>query len=132
VPSAVVGAGVVPWPSVEPAALEGLLLVKAWPMALPTDSIACRAGGTTDRTTPTANTAAPTAKAGRSIASRQSLRRCGAGRPWRSAPRRRTSPAAKPEIASQTPRAPLGRAARAGRDRILSRIRSRPSAPGST
>ena len=35
-------------------------------------TIAWRAGGTTDRTTPTANTAAPTAKAGRSIASRQS------------------------------------------------------------
>ena len=81
-----------------------------------------------------ANTATPTAKAGRSMASRQSLGRCrspgsGAGRAW---PRRSTRPAAKPEMASQAPRAPQGRAARAGWDWILSRIRSRPSAPGST
>jgi uncharacterized low-complexity protein len=144
------GAGVALWPSVAPAALEELLLVKAWLMVLLADTSAERAGGTTDRTTPMANTAAPTAKAGRSIASRQSLGRCGsrrcgvgrwdagrcdagrcdAGRPSR--PRRRTSPAAKPEIASQTPSAPLGWLARDGRDRILSRIRSRPFAPGST
>jgi hypothetical protein len=35
-------------------------------------------------------------------------------------------------MASHTPRAPLGRLAGAGRDRILSRMRSSPSVPGST
>jgi hypothetical protein len=69
--------GVVPLSSVFPGPLDEVLL-RAEPMASPTCTIAWRAGGTTDRTTPTANTAAPTAKAGRSIASRQSLRRCGA------------------------------------------------------
>jgi uncharacterized low-complexity protein len=49
-------------------------------MDLLTDAIIWRAGGTTDRTTPTANTVTPMAKAGRSIASRQSLGRCGARR----------------------------------------------------
>jgi hypothetical protein len=124
------------WPSVLPGPLEELLLLllKAELMAPTADTIAWRAGGTTDRTTPMANTAAPTAKAGRSMASRQSLGRgrfpgSGARREW---PRRSARPAAKPEMASQTPRAPLGRVARAGWDRILSRIRSRPSAPGST
>jgi hypothetical protein len=76
--------GVVPLSSVLPGPLDAGPL-RAEPMASPTCTIACRAGGTTDRTTPTANTAAPTAKAGRSIASRQSRRgrgspRCGAGR----------------------------------------------------
>jgi hypothetical protein len=55
-------------------------MLKAEPMASPTCTIAWRAGGTTDRITPTANTAAPTAKAGRSIASRQSLGRCASRR----------------------------------------------------
>jgi hypothetical protein len=79
-PSAVVGCGVRLWPPVAPALAEGLLLVKAWLMASPTCTITWRAGGTADSTTPIANTTTPTAKAGRSIASRQSLGRCGARR----------------------------------------------------
>jgi hypothetical protein len=119
------------------ALLEGLLMLRAEPMASPTFIIAWRAGGTTDRTTPTANTAAPTANAGRSMASRQSLgrrgsRRSGACRCGTRKPRRRISLAATPEMPSQTPRIQLGWLACAGRDRILSRIRSRPSEPGST
>ena len=117
------------------AALEEL--VKAEPIVSPTFRIPWRVTGTTDRTTPTANTAAPTAKAGLSMASRQSLGRCGARR-WGACrsgtrkPRRRNSPAATPETPSQTPRIHRGWLACAGRDRILSRIRSRPSEPGST
>jgi len=113
-------------PSVVPGPLEELL--KAEPMASPTCTIAWRAGGMTAKTTPKANTAAPTAKAGRSIASRQSLGRCADGRTLS----RRTRAVTKPATASQTPRTPLGRLAWAGRDRILSRIRPRPSGPGST
>jgi hypothetical protein len=70
------GAGALLAPFVLPLGAE-LLLVKAWLMALPTCTIAWRAGGTAARTTPMANTATPTAKAGRSIASRQSMGRCG-------------------------------------------------------
>ena len=82
------GTGVLPLPSVTPGPLEGeVLMLRAEPMASPIVNIAWRAGGTTDRTTPMANTATPMAKAGRSIASRQSLGRCGA-RP----PRRGTGP----------------------------------------
>ena len=136
-PSAEVGTGVLPWPSVAPAPLEGpVLMLRAEPMSSPICTMIWRAGGTTARTTPTANTAAPTAKAGRSIASRQSRGRRGARR---SSPRPAAQPRTearrrdrKPEMASQTPSAPLGRLAWAGRDRILSRIRSSPSAPGST
>jgi hypothetical protein len=118
-------------------ALEEVLMLRAEPMASPTFIIAWRAGGTTDRTTPTANTAAPTAKAGRSIASRQSLgrrgsRRCGACRCGTRIPRRRVSLAAAPAMPSQMPGIQLDWLAWAGRDRILSRIRSRPSEPGST
>jgi hypothetical protein len=136
----------VPPPSA-PALGDGLLL-KAELMSLPTCATIERAGGMTARTTPKANTAAPTAKAGRSIASRQSVGRFGARRasrspaapsrlesgwsPPRTEARRRPRPARKPEMASHTPRAPVGRLAWAGRDRILSRIRSSPSAPGST
>lgn len=140
-PPATEGAGV----ALEAAVLalfDGLLMLKAEPMASPTFITPLRAAGTTDRTTPTANTAAPTAKAGLSMASRQSLGRCegrrsGACRrgPCRSGtrkPRRRISPAATPETPSQTPRIHRGWLACAGRDRILSRIRSRPSEPGST
>ena len=91
VPSAAgVGTGVLPLPSVAPAPLEGgVLMLRAEPMALPIVTIAWRAGGTADRTTPMANTATPTAKAGRSIASRQSLGRCGGRRapPCRAPPR---------------------------------------------
>jgi hypothetical protein len=103
-------------------------MLRAAPMTFPTCTIACRAGGTADRTTPTANTAAPTAKAGRSMASRQSRGRRGA--PLRPAgwPSRRIHP----KMAGQTPRIPRSWLAWADRDRILSRIRSRPSAPGST
>jgi hypothetical protein len=138
VSSAAEGFGAVDWPAGVPAAGEGLLFVKACVMSFPTFMSPWRAGGTTARSTPTANTAAPTAKAGRSIASRQSLGRCGAfrcadsGRPSRFGARRRPSPARNPEMATQAPSTPLGRLARAGRDRIFSRIRSRPSAPGST
>jgi hypothetical protein len=120
----------------EPLGVE-LLLLKAEPMASPTLINPWRVTGTTDRITPTANTAAPKAKAGRSMASRQSLgrrgsRRCGACRCGTRKPRRRISLAAAPETGSQTPRIHLGWLAWAGRDRILSRIRSRPSEPGST
>jgi hypothetical protein len=130
------------WPSVAGGVPFGVLLLKAEPMASPTFIIPLRAAGTTDRTTPTANTAAPMAKAGLSMASRQSLGRCegrrsGACRrgPCRSGtrkPKRRNSPTATPETPSQTPRIHRGWLACAGRDRILSRIRSRPSEPGST
>jgi hypothetical protein len=129
------GGVVLPWPS-GVGGLE-LLMLKAEPMALPTFTNPWRVTGTTDRTTPTANTAAPKAKAGRSMASRQSLGRfgsprCGACRCGTRKPRRRISLAAAPETGSQTPRIHLGWLACAGRDRILSRIRSRPSEPGST
>ena len=78
-----------------------------------------RSGGTAASTTPTANTAKPTAKAGRSIASRQSRGRCGAGRacpgvalwavgagcPPRIARQRRTRAARqRPTGAARTPR----------------------------
>ncbi|HEY6310477.1 MAG TPA: hypothetical protein VIY52_06665 [Streptosporangiaceae bacterium] len=76
-----------------------------------------RSGGTAASTTPTANTARPTASAGRSIASRQSPDRCGACRAWdgpepcplradgaaslvRRWCQRLSSPARKPEIAA--------------------------------
>jgi hypothetical protein len=76
-----------------------------------------RSGGTAASTTPIANTARPTASAGRSIASRQSPDRCGACRAWdgpepcplwsdgavrlvHSSCQRRSSPARKPEIAA--------------------------------
>ncbi|MGH3227724.1 MAG: hypothetical protein ACRDOA_03955 [Streptosporangiaceae bacterium] len=141
-PAAAEGVGeIVPSPSVVGGALLGeLVMLKAEPMASPTFIIPWRVTGTTDRTTPTANTAAPKAKAGRSMASRQSLGRCGSRRrgsdcpPPRPArlPGRRMSLAATPEMPSQTPRIQLGWLACAGRDRILSRIRSRPSGPGST
>ncbi len=133
VPSAAgVGAGLLPLPSVAPGLLEGgVLMLRAEPMASPIVTIAWRAGGTTDRTTPIVNTATPTAKAGRNIASRQSLGRCGARRasprppapprerPAWSLPRagtmrrtrsasRRTRPITTPEKASQTPSIPLG------------------------
>jgi hypothetical protein len=129
---------IVPWPSVVgDGPPEELLMLRAEPMASLTWTTPWRAAGTTDKTTPTANTAAPTAKAGRSMASRQSLgrrgsRRCGTCRCGTRKPRRRISLAAAPERPSQTPRIQLGWLAWAGRDRILSRIRSRPSEPGST
>ena len=76
-----------------------------------------RSGGTAASTTPMANTARPTASAGRSIASRQSPDRCGACRVWdgpepcplrsdgavrlvHSSCQRRSRPARKPEIAA--------------------------------
>ena len=78
-PSAVVGSGVLLWLSVV-GLLDELVMLKAEPMSLPTCTIAERAGGMTARTTPAANTLRPTAKAGRSIASRQSLGRFGSRR----------------------------------------------------
>jgi hypothetical protein len=140
-----VGAGALLWASVPPAPFAGLLLVKAWLTVLKPCTTAWRAGGTTDRTTPMANTATPTPRAGRNIASRQSMGRrgrCGArfacSSPWAGivrrtrSPRRREKPATKPQMSSQMPSTPAGRLARDGRDRILSRIRCRPSAAGST
>jgi len=94
-PSAEVGTGVLLWPSVAPGPLEGpLSMLRAEPMSSPICTMIWRAGGTTARITPTANTAAPTAKAGRSIASRQSLGRCGARRcgACRASPRPAASP----------------------------------------
>jgi len=91
----------VPWPSVAPGPLEELML-RAAPIASPTCTIACRAGGTADRTTPTANTAAPTAKAGRSMASRQSRGRLGASPRPAGWPSRRNHS----KMASQAPRIP--------------------------
>jgi hypothetical protein len=83
-----------------------------------------RVCGTEASTTPRVNTASPAAKAGRSIAPRQS--RFGAGRSgcgrW---PR-------KPSTAGQTALTPWCWLARAERERIFWRICSRPSAPGST
>lgn len=123
----------VPAPAPAPAPVGELPPVMAALRSPVTRSSPARAGGTTARTTPRANTAAPTPNAGRSIASRQSLGRfgsrgCGAGR----TPSRRTRAVVKPTMAAQTPSSPLGWLAWAGRDRILARIRSRPSAPGST
>ena len=76
-PSPAVGSGVLLWSSVPGLPLGGLVMLKAEPMASPTCTIAERAGGMTARITPAANTLRPTAKAGRSIASRQSLGRFG-------------------------------------------------------
>jgi hypothetical protein len=129
---------VLPWPSGVGGALE-LVMLKAEPMASPTLINPWRVTGTIARTTPTANTAAPRAKAGRSMAARQSLGRGSRRRGSDCVPprpagflRRRISLTATPETPSQTPRIQLGWLAWAGRDRILSRIRSRPSEPGST
>jgi hypothetical protein len=135
-----VGGFVPPWPSRRGVPFEEELPVMADQPASVTCRNPWRAGGTTERTTPTANTAAPTAKAGRSMASRQSLGRFGSRRRGSDCalprpaglPRRRISLTATPETPSQTPRIQLGWLACAGRDRILSRIRSRPSEPGST
>jgi len=130
-------AGVTPEAAVL-ALLEGLVMLRAEPMAPVMCATSWRAGGTADRTTPTANTAAPMAKAGLSMASRQSLGRRSddcrrlACRSGTRKPRRLISPAATPATPSQTPRIHRGWLACAGRDRILSRIRSRPSEPGST
>ena len=88
-----------------------------------------RAAGTEARTTPTVNTVRPVAKAGRSIASRQSRfgARCsGSARSGRGRRPRR------PRMAGQTALTPWCWLAWAERERIFSRICSRPSAPGST
>jgi hypothetical protein len=60
-----------------------------------------RIGGTAASTTPTANTAKPTAKAGRSIASRQSRGRCGAGRACPGFALRAVGAAGRPRSACQ-------------------------------
>jgi hypothetical protein len=67
-----------PWPSVLAPPVVVLRLIS--PTDWPTWTAAWRSGGTAARTTPTVNTAMPTASAGRSIASRQSPGRCGARR----------------------------------------------------
>jgi hypothetical protein len=138
-PPTVLGASTGDRPSVAGALLEGVLMFNAEPMASATCATVARAGGTAESTTPTANTAAPNAKAGRSIAWRQSRgRRCwrlcsgACAARWPQAPSPRISLFHKRQIASQIPARPVGMLARAPRDRILSRIRSRPSAPGST
>jgi hypothetical protein len=139
----VVGAGS-PFPSVDsvpdeaevPAMVE-LRCTSSW-----------RAVGTTARTIPRTNTARPVAKAGRSMASRQSRgcrapcdpdergpdERCPAerGPPARRA-RSATEPryrSTKPEKAAQLAITPWCWLAWADRDWIFSRIRSRPSASG--
>ena len=88
-----------------------------------------RAAGTEARTTPTVNTVRPVAKAGRSIASRQSRfgARCSGGAGSGRGRRLR-----KPRMAGQTALTPWCWLAWAERERIFSRICSRPSAPGST
>jgi hypothetical protein len=138
-PAAVVGASTGDRPSAAGALLEGVLMFNAEPMASASWATVARAGGTAESTTPTANTAAPTAKAGRSIAWRQSRGRrcwrlcsCRCAARWPEAPSPRISLFHRRLIASQIAARPLGMLAWAGRDRILSRIRSRPSAPGST
>ncbi len=137
------------WPAAPPADELGVgLAVGLDPIRLANaDCAVWRSGGTAASRTPTTNTQMPTARAGRSIASRQSLGRCGA--------RRECLPAA-PCAAGEpcSPRVPFPRPARparnaaiarrkaasrdpptracAGPDRIFSRIRSRPSGLGST
>ena len=103
-------------------------------------AISLRVVGTTARTTPMVNTARPVAKAGLSIASRQSLgcfgarrsgARCPAGNSRRTRePRCRTSWVPNAAMAPQMAITPCRSVAWADRDRIFSRIRSRPSAPG--
>jgi len=110
----------------------------------PTDwPISVRIVGTVASTTPTANSAKPTAKAGRSIASRQSRGCRGAGRAcpgfafgtlgaagWpRSTCQRRIRAASKPELAAASGCLAVPYA---GPDRILSRIRCKASGLGST
>jgi hypothetical protein len=68
---------IVPGPPLALALLEELLPTMAALRSPVTRNSPARAGGTTARTTPRANTAAPTPNAGRSIASRQSLGRFG-------------------------------------------------------
>jgi hypothetical protein len=65
---------VLPPPPLLPGLLGPVIIPKVWPSV----TIPSRNGGTTARAMPTANTATPTAMAGRSIASRQSLGCCGA------------------------------------------------------
>jgi hypothetical protein len=137
------------WPPAPPPDELGAgLAVGLDPIRLENAScVAWRSGGTAASRTPTANTQMPTARAGRSIASRQSLGRCGTRRECLPA-----APCAAGEACS--PRIPFQRWARparnaaiarrkaasrdwparawAGRDRIFSRIRSRPSGLGST
>lgn len=129
------------WPSGTPPPPPAPL----W-LVSPTDALNCpttwRSGGTAASMTPTANKAMPTARAGRSIASRQSLGCCRGRRAWPDAARgtpRAPAALCPPRTAARarsarSPRATAarGRRAWAGRDRILYRMRSRPSAPGST
>ena len=116
-----VGSGLLPLPSVAPWPLEGgVLMLRAEVMAWLISASPWRAGGTADRTTPMANTATPMAKAGRSIASRQSLGRCGGRRspPRRSPPRcARSRPGVPPRDRSERspPRAGTARRTRSPR-----------------
>jgi len=137
---ALVDAGAAPWPSVDPVPDEAEVPLRTEPKFEERWAISLRVVGTTARTTPRRNTARPVAKAGRSIASRQSLgcfgarrsgARCPAGSRRRTRePRYRGSWAPKAATAPQMAIAPCRPLAWADRDWIFSRIRSRPSAPG--
>jgi hypothetical protein len=149
-----------PWPVPPTAGELEVLLDEPANTSVLTWTNACRSGGTAASTTARANTATPTASAGLSMASRQSIPRRWAGRacpgpvprpgvrpgrggaPWprgalcspRAPDKCRTRPARTPE--PHRPRRPPASGsvveAKTGPDRIFSRIRSRPSGFGST
>ena len=128
-----------PWPSVDPGPDELEVPLMTEPKFEERWAISLRVVGTMAKTTPRRNTARPVAKAGRSIASRQSVGRFGARcSDERSAgstrrthePRYRASWAPNAAMAPQAAITPCRPVAWADRDWIFSRIRSRPSAPG--
>ena len=135
-----VDTGAAEWPSVDSVPDEAGVPVMAELRFEPMWAISLRVEGTTARTTPMRNTARPVAKAGRSIASRQSLgcfgarrsgARCPAGSRRRTRePRFRDSWVPNAAMAPQMAITPCRPLAWADRDRIFSRIWSRPSAPG--
>ena len=135
-----VDTGAAEWPSVDSVPDEAGVPVMAELRFEPKWAISLRVEGTTARTTPMRNTARPVAKAGRSIASRQSLGCFGAAPLGGALPRGEQAPDPRAQVPGQlgperrdapqmaiTPCRPL---AWADRDRIFSRIWSRPSAPG--
>ena len=134
--AALADAGAAPLLSGDPAPDEAEVPVMAELRFAPKWAISLRVVGTTARTTPRVNTARPVAKAGRSIASCQSLGRFGALPPGEGGPagsrRRIREPSWAPKAAMPPQMAitPCRSLAWADRDWIFSRIRSRPSAPG--